>query len=462
VTAIFGPDVGYNLAAMLAPALSAFTAYLLCRHVTRSFWPSLAGGYLFGFSAYVVSEELGHLHMTAVFLLPLVSLVLGRYLEGELGTRALAWRLGLLLGAQLWISTEVFFTLTLALVVALVLAFALVRVLRPLRTVWQPVAGGYLLGVLWAAPLVAYSLAGFHSGTLNDPSRVDADLANFVVPTHILALTDAHLTRISSSFPGGDSEHTAYLGIPTLVIVVLFAIGRRRSPGARFLVVSLLLAMVAALGTSLTVEGDAKFRLPWHWLAKLPLFDNALPARLAVYAALAAAVIVALWLRDAPRLAAVPLVVLAIAVLVPAVWRPDFRALPQRWPFFTQGVYKLCIPRNENLAIFPYGFRGDSMLWQAESGFWFRMAGGYLLPKPPKPFIDDPLVQDLTYTYDNPGPGKILAFAKRKDVARIVSVTIDQHPNGTAMHRFGPLQVLDGVMVAPACGYPPLTPQPKP
>jgi hypothetical protein len=96
---------------------------------------------------------------------------------------------------------------------------------------------------------------------------------------------------------------------------------------------------------------------------------------------------------------------LAIAALVPAVWRPDFRSLPQRWPFFTEGAYRLCIPEGENVVVFPYGFRGDSMLWQAESDFWFRMAEGYLTPKPPEPFIDDPLVQKLTYTYELAGAG---------------------------------------------------------
>ena len=147
---------------------------------------------------------------------------------------------------------------------------------------------------------------------------------------------------------------------------------------------------------------------------------------------------------------------LAVAALVPAVWRPDFRSLPQRRPFFTRGLCKVCVPRHENVVIFPYGFRGDAMLWQAESGFWFRMAEGYLTPKPPQPFIDDRLVQKLTYTYELAGPAQILGFARRKHVGRVLSTVIDQHPSGLVMHRFGPLQVLGGMMVAPACGYPPL------
>jgi hypothetical protein len=44
VTLLFGPVAGYNVAALLLPALAAWAAFLLCRHVTRAFWPSLAGG----------------------------------------------------------------------------------------------------------------------------------------------------------------------------------------------------------------------------------------------------------------------------------------------------------------------------------------------------------------------------------------------------------------------------------
>src|SRR5579863_4087652 len=45
-----GPVAAYNVAALLLPAAAAFAAFLLCRHLTGAFWPSLAGGYIFGFS----------------------------------------------------------------------------------------------------------------------------------------------------------------------------------------------------------------------------------------------------------------------------------------------------------------------------------------------------------------------------------------------------------------------------
>src|SRR5438093_9249758 len=75
LTWLFGPVASYNVAALLLPAAAAWTAFLLCRYLTGALWPSLVGGYLFGFSAYVVAQSLGHPHMASVFLLPLAALV---------------------------------------------------------------------------------------------------------------------------------------------------------------------------------------------------------------------------------------------------------------------------------------------------------------------------------------------------------------------------------------------------
>ena len=44
-------------------------------------------------------------------------------------------------------------------------------------------------------------------------------------------------------------------------------------------------------------------------------------------------------------------------------------------------------------------------------------------------------------------------FSKRQ-VDRILSVNIYVHPSGREMRRFGEVQLVGGVQVSPACGYP--------
>ena len=68
--------------------------------------------------------------MTAVFLVPLVALVLVRYVEGSLTGTRFVLALGVLLALQISFSTELAFTLTLAIVVSLVIASILVPASR--------------------------------------------------------------------------------------------------------------------------------------------------------------------------------------------------------------------------------------------------------------------------------------------------------------------------------------------
>ena len=141
LTLAAGPVISYSIAAVLMPALTAWAGFLLCRHLTRQFWPSLVGGYLFGFSSYVLGQELGHMQLTAAFAIPLAALVVLQYVEDELSAWGLVVRLGPLLALQVLISTEVAFTLTLALACSLAVAFAVVPASRPApRQVDRPAA----------------------------------------------------------------------------------------------------------------------------------------------------------------------------------------------------------------------------------------------------------------------------------------------------------------------------------
>lgn len=457
LTLLFGPVASYNVAAILMPALSAWTAYLLCRHLTRSLPAALVGGYLFGFSSYMLGEELGHLHLTAVFCVPLVALAAVRFTQGELDRKGLALRFGALIGLQFWISTEVLFTLSLALLAATALAFCFLRDLRArLLAMVVPVVGGYALATLIAGPLVYYAVTGFESGSINVPWLFNGDLLNFVVPTRLIALGGSTFAQISSRFPASDTERGAYLGVPTLLLVGWYAFRRRSAASTWFLATSLGTAIFLTLGTGVQIDGRAVTSLPLSALSSTPLFDNMLPVRLALFGSLAAAVIVALWTASSRGWSRYAFPALAVAALVPALWHADYRIAPERWPFFTADLYKLCVPRNENIAIFPYGFWGNSMLWQAETGFWFRMAEGYLQPKPPPSYLADPTVLELTYTTDQPTPAQILAFVRDKKVDRIVSVQIYTYPNGDQMRRFGATQAIGGVLVSPGCGYPSL------
>src|SRR5204862_609770 len=104
---------------------------------------------------------------------------------------------------------------------------------------------------------------------------------------------------LSMHFPGNASEQGAYIGVPALLMVALHAFRTYRAPATRFLLAALAAAAVAALGGALHVGGHRIVTLPWTLIDGLPGLNNVLPVRLAVFAVLAAAVLVARWLADA-------------------------------------------------------------------------------------------------------------------------------------------------------------------
>ena len=102
------------------------------------------------------------------------------------------------------------------------------------------------------------------------------------------------------------------------------------------------------------------------------------------------------------------------------------------------------------------------MVWQAESGFWFKMAEGNLGRDlyPPKFVFTDPVVEKLQFQWAQgvrPTPAQLAGYVRRHHVDRVLSVEADGYPTGVQMHRYGPLQGYGGVLIAPACGYDSLT-----
>jgi hypothetical protein len=385
VTLSAGPVASYNAGMILAPALAAWTAFLLCRHVTRSFWPSLAGGYLFGFSSYELGHLLGHMNLSWVFLVPLVALVILRYVEGTLDARGLALRLGPLLALQFLLSTELLFTMTLALVVSWITAVLLVPARRArLVRLWRPLLATYAVAAVLTSPLLVYALVHFQRGSLNQPADYSADLLNVVIPTRLTALDPGLARRIAAPFIGNVAENGAYLGLPLVAIVGWLAWQGRRRPTTRLLIVLLLLAVVAELGPYLRVRGASYAPLAWKPLVHLPLLNNVLPARFALFAALAAALAAAIWAAGkAPLAARVALVGAAVAVTLPAVGHGFWHGKPRRPAFFADGLYRTCLPAGATVFSLPYPTVSDAMLWQAEAGFRFRVADAYLTPVAP-------------------------------------------------------------------------------
>jgi hypothetical protein len=465
LTALFGPIAAFNVAALLMPALDAWAAYLLCRYLTRSVWASLVGGYLFGFSNAILRQvQPGHLNLSGVFAFPLVALVVLRFLHRELDSRGLAWRLGLLMAVQLTISTEFAGMLAFSLVAGLLLAYLIVPETRArLRALPLPLVAGGALTTLLASPFVYYLVSDFKGSAVTTNIEIwGTDGLGLVVPSFVNEI--GRQLSIANHAP----SRSSYVGLPTLLMIVLFAVRGWRAPSARFLVAAFVAAAVVALGAVLRFDGHELFSLPWWRLAShVPAIDDSVPFRYGVFVALAAAVIAALWIASTRgRVFSRPYVlpVLAVIALTPAAWQGTNEFAPQHpeaWAFFDDGLYKSCLPKGETVAIFPPGHH--TMLFQAETDFWFRLADNGPQPfpqyqRPLNAFDSDPVVWDMTWVADaRPTAGRLLAFAGKHGVGRFVVKAGTGYMTRADMRAFGRAQEIGGAIVAPACGEAPLT-----
>jgi hypothetical protein len=382
VTGLLGPFFSFNVVELAAPALAAWTAYLLCRHLVGAFWPALAGGFFFGFSPYLIDEfGMGHPNLSLVFLVPLAAYLALRLMDGSLPARWAIPLLGVVLAVQVSISTETFATMTLmgALFGLIVLAAGPAQWRQRLRAAAVPIAAAYALAAVLAVPLI-YAISArprpykpILFNTIGHGAHGAGDFLRYVIPGRFTLLWDG-------SHWGGYGNPW-YLGVPLLLLLAAFVVTEARQRGTWALAAGLAVTFVLSIGDALAVFGA--HILPWRLAAALPLLSRAQPGRLVVYAYLLIAVVVARWLSR-PRLRLLRLTLAAAAALVIL---PNFpvNVWASRVPvpaFLAHGTYHRYLRPGEIVWIVdPHHDR--QMIWQARTGFSFRLAGGFFGLTPP-------------------------------------------------------------------------------
>jgi hypothetical protein len=422
ITLSLGPVASSNLLALLAPATTAFGAYVLCQHVTRRFWPSVLGGLLFGFSTYESAQMRGHLDLLFTFPIPLGVYLVLRRLEGTISPKRFVVFFTILLVAEFSVSTEIFATMTMFSGVAI--AFSLLFSSRDARAnLWHAlgwIGVSYGVAGLILAPYLYYALALGVPTIMHSPATAASDLLSYVLPragTLVGGSTFRSVTRHFTSRAVGDG---AYLGIPLLLIIGLVFVRHRRSPVARTLAATFLVIAVFSLGSLLHIDGHATIPLPWALVTRLPLIGKAIPSRFGMYTSLIAAVAAAVWLAEhRDSVAAWGVVGLSALLLLPNVGLSTWNGPVHVPAFFTQGLYRRYLTPGELVVVIPFR-GGTSMLWQAAADMSFRMPFGYVGPKPIG-FVASPATKELST--NRPGsvdPSQLLAYLHSHHVQAVL------------------------------------------
>ena len=435
VTLAFGPVVASNVAAVLGPPLAGWAGYLLCRRVADRFWPAIAGGWLIGFSTYMVSQMRGHLNLSLVFPVPLAAYLVVRHAQGELTDRRFTVLLALVLVAEFSISTEVFATMTVFGAGAIAGLWWRVPALRAqLRCTAIRIALGYAAAGAMLAPYLWYVLVGVPRGPIRPTlsGRVGEDLLTLVVPRETTLVGGSTFHSLTRHIEPNLSEDGGYMGLALLAVLGLAwrRAQRSRDEVTRLIVMFGAGAELLALGPLLRVGGiDTHVPLPDIVLAHVPILQDALPQRFTLYPWIATGVVVARWLAAKTRTDERPFsmdmrsflaFIVTAATLLPNVFAPGLHGVASVPAYFADGLWRDTVAPGETVLIL-HSEKGQEMLWQASTWMGFSMAQGHSGPEPAS-FRGDPtwgaIRDDLPRELD---PDAFLAWLHEHDVLTVIA-----------------------------------------
>jgi len=390
LTLWLGPAVSFTVILTLNLAGTAYAWYwLFQRHLNAAPVAAAIGGLFAGFAPAMVSHANAHLNWTAQWLVPLM---IGRVVI--MSQRRRPWKdgiiLGLLIAACFSIAAEQLFFAALA-GTLLTVVWAL-RSREDAKAKFRPVIQGLAVaaavsGVLLAYPLYLHFLGpyGYH-GTGFDHRIHNEDLAAFgAYPARSLAGAAGLWKQLAPN----PTEENSFFGLPLLILAVAAFVWLRRRPIVFAIGVTSLAFAVLSLGPQLRWMGHlTPVPLPELLIDKLPIFNAALPSRLALVVAPGIGALLALLITELPRAKRRWVWITALAVaLVPLFPTPLLvRERPPVPHFISAGTWEQYVPDGGVLVPVPIpnDLVPDGQRWQAEvfaqpGGPAFTIPAGFFL-----------------------------------------------------------------------------------
>jgi hypothetical protein len=441
VTAMFGPVVSYNLAVLLVPPVTGLAAFIAAHRLTGRFWASLLAGAVYGFSPFMAMHDgRGDLNLSAIILFPLMVYLVLLWRDGALRRTGFVIWMAVAMTLQFYIFTEFFADMTILMAAALVIGYAVAghSERRAVARLAALIAMAYAGALLLASPYLSYALQRYPSTLTRQQPGFSLRMVRLMLPWSDRFFGLGPLTAYSTRL--GPVSIDGYVGIPLLMILFLLAVFTWKSKITRLLVFMFAVVIAFAAGPRLILTRQPVLALPWGGAWSLPMARSAEPVRFIAFGFLILAIVVALWLA-APaaswlaQTARWGLGVLALAAIwadvplfVSAAVPPTERMLPVAATmrpagalpaFIIDGLYRRYVKPGEIVVV--VSSRGNAgMLFQACSGFYFRVAGGYVNISLSKQ--DPPAVAALAH----PTPAAVRQFQDYVRHAGVAAILVDQ------------------------------------
>jgi hypothetical protein len=389
VTAVWGPVATYNVVMTGSVVLAAFFAFLAIRRYVPGVLAPAAGGFVYGFSPYMLGHLLGHANLVTSAITPPLALLLidELVIRQRLRPRALAILLALLASLQFFIAQEILLTEAIA-------AAALITVLALIHRQAFKERAPYVVRVLLGAAVLSAVLLGYPTwyqfygpehlqGVVHPPDIFVTDPLNFIIPGPVELISPSGLQQVTRHFTGNAAEWNAYIGVPMAALLAYTLWRRWKEPLVRVTGITAIVLAVLSLGPHLNLLRHTFIPLPWWLPAQLPVIDNILPNRFMLYVYLAVGIVVAFALQRLWRERRNSALTFAIAALVIAPLVPAFPAMTSSYsaPTYFTAEKASDIPA-ASVALFepvPSQTFVDPELWQALSDMRFKLVGGYII-----------------------------------------------------------------------------------
>ena len=404
LTLLAGPQLTFAVILTLNLAGSAVAWFLFLRRwLVRHPVAAGVGGLFLGFAPGMVSHANAHLNWSASWM---AAIVVWRVLKLREPGRWL--RNGLLLG--LWVAAgfsvaaEGLFFIALACGVFLAV-WALSRATwSEARAALPTVLAGLGVTATVAGALLAYPIYMFFAGPQTF-SGVPFVQQRFVEdPAAYLSYAPRSLAGkagFGADIAPNQTEENTFFGLPLtlLILVAIVVLWWRAEPGRRATIRALTATAVffMVLSWGPLLEFNQKLigtELPFEAVRHLPLFDSALPGRMALIVVVVFGILLALTAEAAVRasgpLRALTGTALAVA-LVPLIPLPLLVVARAPEPaFIADGTWQRYVPEGGTLSTVPIPHQAntDGQRWQAytlaRGGRQFRIPGGHFLGPGPQ------------------------------------------------------------------------------
>ena len=393
ITTHFGAQISYNLLAIFLSAVNAWAMYGFAWFLTKRFSAAWVGGFIFGFSTYVIAQTMnGHLNLISLYALPLLGWTLCAFCQEKVRTWVTLLLLIAIFSLSFGTSREIFAIIW---VIGTCTAFLALYYFKHYRNQILKsyglciIANAVTLCIYW--PYFWAFIHYAHTTRTGAAWSTEGFFWNSILPTRIslanLLLPEGLISKLSTQ---PLATLTNYMGLFIIVLLLFWLKKAFKSATRAFLVWGWFIGFIASLGPFILITDHLFSHIfsPTFLLAYLPFVDKIIAPRFTLCAWFFLSLIVAMWIKQStlsPWKKALIIILSMISIL------PSFSHQKRTWyqttlplQFFQQHRYEhYCQPNPHVWILTAAPWLGQSVRWQIASGMAFKQYYGYVNYFPP-------------------------------------------------------------------------------